>query len=535
MIDIQNLSFQIGVRTLFKNVTLLLQPQKRYGVVGPNGAGKSTFLKVLAGEEKTDGGAVQTPKQAQIGFLRQDHFQYENWNIIDVVIAGNQKLSDALREKDSIFSKEHLSDQDGMRLGTLEEIIFHEQGYEAPARAAILLNGVGIDQKYHDQPLSVLSGGYKLRVLLAQVLFHNPDIMLLDEPTNHLDLISITWLENYLIHSFQGVLVYVSHDRDFLNRLSTDILDIDYETITKYPGDYEHFLKTKTAVSEQKEHLRATQEKKVESLQSFVDRFGAKASKAKQAASKQKMIDRIELVDIPESCQDKPFFNFVFDQQSGKQVLKASHIDKQFEEKIVLKNIHLSIHRGDRCAIIGANGMGKSTLLKIVMKQLSPDQGEFQWQEQARIAYFAQDFQHDMEGAETVLAWLSDQFSDIPEQKIRQTLGQVLFSGDTVKKRVNRLSGGEAARLMLAKIILQKANVLVLDEPTNHLDMQAVDALTESLQQYKGTVLFVSHNRFFIDRIATRVFAITPNHGLQEYQGNYSDYLEKLGKDYLSR
>jgi len=534
MLDIREVGLDVGQKNLFHDVNLLLQPGQRCGITGANGAGKSTFLRVLAGEEITSTGSVEKPKSVSIGILKQDHFRYENDRIIDVVIKGNAALWAAFTEKEHLLQKDDLTDEDGFRLGALEEIIAHENGYEAEAIAQQLLLGLGIAAKYHYGPLSALSGGYKLRVLLAQVLFQKPNVMLLDEPTNHLDIVSIAWLEDFLINSFKGLLVFVSHDRDFLNNLSTKILDIDYETVTEYIGNYESFVKAKEDELVLRQSQLQSQEKQIAHLQRFVDRFGASASKARQAQSRVKMIEKIELTEIKESTNARPYFNFVPSRPSGKSVLKVEHLCKQYDERILLKNVAFNVRRGEKCGIIGANGIGKSTLLKILLNLVNADKGLHEWSETVSVGYFAQDYKVELNQNLSVWEWVESKVV-ASSQEIRNVLGQVLFRGKDVEKRLSMLSGGEAARLILASLILQKHNVLVLDEPTNHLDLESIDSLCEALQKFPGAVLFVSHNRYFIDHIATRIIALTEHEGVRNYLGNYHDYIAQYGQDYLAR
>lgn len=533
MLDVRGMGMEYGQKSLFQEVNLILLPSQRYGVVGANGTGKSTFLKILANEEASSHGSVEKAKSLTIGILKQDHFRYEENRLLDVVIQGNKNLWNALIEKEDLFTKADFTEADGYRLSALEEIIMHENGYEAEATAKNLLLGLGIAEKFHSGPLSALSGGYKLRVLLAQVLFQKPDIMLLDEPTNHLDIISIAWLEEFLKTTFKGLLIFISHDRGFLNNLSTNILDIDYDTVTDYPGNYENFCVTKEERLRLKQCELKNQEKKIEALQGFIDRFGAKASKASQAASRQKMIDRIELVEIKDSNIFKPYFNFQHKKPSGKSVVKVEKLHKNFDERILLKGVSFNIHRGDKCAIIGPNGIGKSTLLKILLKELKADQGDFEWSETVQVGYFAQDYRTELVPEQTIWQWMENTIV-APAQEIRKVLGQVLFRGSDVEKKIAMLSGGESARLIMAKLILEKHNVLIFDEPTNHLDLESIDALIEAIQLFPGAVLFVSHNRYFIDRISTRVLVLTEQHGVQNYLGNYKDYLDQFGKDYLA-
>jgi ATPase subunit of ABC transporter with duplicated ATPase domains len=532
MLDVRSISMEFGKKSLFQNVELILLPSQRYGVVGANGTGKSTFLKILAGEEIPTHGSVEKAKNLNIGILKQDHFRYEEDQLIDVVIQGNAKLWAALIEKNKLYTQENFSEEDGYRLSELEEIIMHQGGYEAEHTAKNLLLGLGISEKFHHGPLSALSGGYKLRVLLAQVLFQQPDIMLLDEPTNHLDILSIAWLQQFL-KTFPGLLIFISHDRGFLNDVSTNILDIDYDTVLNYPGSYDQFVAAKEERLILKQSELKNQEKKIEAMQTFVDRFGAKASKASQAASRQKMIDRIQLVEIKESNIFKPYFNFQQRKPSGKTIINVDNVHKAFHEKVLLKQVNFTIYRGDKCAIVGPNGIGKSTLLKILLKELSLDAGNFAWSETVTVGYFSQDYRTLLDPEQTVLEWVENNVV-ASSQEIRNVLGQVLFRGSDVDKKIAMLSGGESARLVMAKIILEKHNVLILDEPTNHLDLESIDALVEALRAFPGTVLFVSHSRHFIDNISTRVLVLTEQYGAQNYLGNYQEYLEQLGKDYLA-
>jgi ATPase subunit of ABC transporter with duplicated ATPase domains len=534
MLTINSVGLSHGPRTLFKDVDLILLPNKRYGVVGANGSGKSSLLRVLAGEEAPSAGSIEKANNVTVGILKQDHFRYEQDRVIDVVIKGNAELWSAFKEKETLLEKPELSETEGYRLGTLEEIILHNDGYDAQARAENLLIGLGILAKYHYGPLNALSGGYKLRTLLAQVLFQNPDIMLLDEPTNHLDIITIAWLEQFLKTQFKGLLIFVSHDREFLNNLSTIILDIDYGTITSYVGNYDQFEGAKEQTLLQKQNEYDFKEKQIATMQSFVDRFKASANRSRQAMSRQKMIDRIELPEIKNSSMIKPYFHFVPEKPSGKSVLKIEHIAKKFDEHPLLTDISFSLSRVDKCAIIGPNGIGKSTLLKILLGQLSADHGHYQWGETVKIGYFAQDYKEQLPREKTVWEWLEAKAA-VPAQRIRNVLGQVLFRGQDVEKKIGMLSGGESARLVLAQLILEQNNALILDEPTNHLDLESIDALTEALHKFPGAILMVSHNRYFIDRVATRILALSEKKGARNYLGNYHEYLAQYGEDYLAR
>jgi len=457
MINCNSLSLEYGTRHLYKNVQLNLLARNRYAVVGANGSGKSTFLKLLSGEEQPSSGAVDKPKLSTIGILKQDHFRYNDERVIDVVIDGKPALAEALKEKERILNKaDDITDEELYRLAELEETIMAMDGYVADTQAEKILNGLGIPHAAHQGPLSALSGGYKLRVLLAQSLFQDPDILLLDEPTNHLDIVSITWLEDFLIEKYKGLLLFVSHDRQFIDNTATHILDVDYETITQYHGNYEKFLAKKEEVLAQFEAEISHKQGQIAHLQEFVDRFGAKASKAKQAQSRLKMIDRIELPDSKNTSRIQPHFAFTQHRPSGKQVLAVKKLEKAYGEKVLFKNLTFPINRGQKCAVIGANGIGKSTLLKILLNQLTADDGSFEWSETASIGYFA----------------------------------------------------------------------------TNHIDLETIDGLTEGLHKFPGTVICVSHNRYFVQNIATSLLVMT-KHGVEMYQGTYQEYLDKMGHDYL--
>lgn len=533
MLSINQLSMRYGPDVLFEDVSLELQAGKRYGIIGANGAGKSTLLRIIAGQEKPSGGGTSYPKTQKLGLLSQDHYRYENDSVLNVVLQGNDRLWSALQEKEHLLDKVDHTNEDGMRLGELEEIIMEEDGYSAEAVAHELLTGLGIELAKHEGPLSALSGGYKLRTLLAQLLFSKPDILLLDEPTNHLDIVSIHWLEEFLKTSFRGVLLFVSHDRDFLNTVSTHILDVDYQTVTLYPGNYEKALVSKAEQAELRGKTLAGQERKIAHMQSFVDRFGASAAKARQAQSRVKQIEKMELVEIKKTTRAAPDFVFPIVRQSGKMVLEVEGVSKAFGEHRVLNNIKFKVNRGEKIALVGPNGMGKSTLLKIILGKLPADSGSYEWGIETYPAYFAQDHHEMLYESKTALEWLEEQAAHQPSQKIRNTLGRVLLSGEDVKKSVLTLSGGESSRLLMANLMLAKQNVLILDEPTNHLDLESIEALADSLVAYEGTLITVSHDKYFVEKVANRIFAITPN-GLKDFHGSYDEYLKKFGEDFFA-
>lgn len=532
MIIINNLSMAYGAKVLFTDVNLHVKPGNKYGLVGANGAGKSTFFKVLIKEEEPSMGEVNISKKSRVGCLKQDQFLYEDTSIIDTVIAGREELWSALQEKEVLLAKDECDDETGYRLGELEQIVMDNDGYVAEIFAAELLIGLGIKEEYHYQKLSVLSGGYKLRVLLAQSLFNNPDILLLDEPTNHLDIISIYWLESYLKQKFKGALVFISHDLAFLNNVATHILDIDYGDIKPYTGNYDSFVREKILIAEQKLTELNSIEKKIATMQVFVDRFRASAARSTQAASREKQIAKMELPDIQKSSRISPFFNFKQKRPSGKLVLKIEGVAKSFEEKKVLNKVSFTVARGEKIIIIGPNGIGKSTLLKIILDRLKADQGIHEWGYESQISYFAQDHHELLNKSVSVLDWLAEQASGENDNTIRSVLGQVLFRKDEANKNILNLSGGEGARLLLAKIILEESNILILDEPTNHLDIESKETLKKALNNYEGTLLLVTHDRDFASSIATRIIALSTK-GIIDFKGKYSEYLNKHGNDYL--
>ena len=541
MISISNLGKYFGEQTLFEGASIQFNPGERYGVVGANGSGKSTLLKILAGEEQPSEGNVSMPKTARLGILKQDHFAYEENDIIDVVMMGNAELWDAMVEKDALLENAD-KEFDGDRYAILEDIIMANDGYALEARAGEILEGLGIPTPVHRNLLSTLSGGFKLRVLLAQVLAAEPEVLILDEPTNHLDILSIRWLEKFL-ENYRGCSLVVSHDHRFLDNISTCIADVDYETILLYKGNYTAFERQKKEERDRREHEIGKQEKKKAEQQAFIDRFKAKASKARQAQSKVKQIERMEIIELPQSSRRWPRFNFQQVRPTGKMVVKAEDVNKAYGDNKVLHDVELELRRGDRIAIIGPNGIGKSTLLKILIQEkgiqggTTADTGEIEWGHETHPGYFAQDHKEQLGtdgpgGKRTIEDWLWDFCPGEPVGFVRGHLGAVLFSKDEVKKKLTSLSGGEASRLILAKQIIVKPNVLILDEPTNHLDLEAIDSLVKALKKYEGTLIFVSHDRWFVNKLATRILEISES-GINDFEGGYEEYLAKLGDDHL--
>lgn len=530
MINLVDISKRYGAQLLFEDVNLRLDPGKCYGIVGANGAGKSTLLRVITGQEYSDSGQVNIPTKCRLGTLNQDHFAFEDTKIMDVVLKGKPILAEAFEEKEALLNDPDASPE---RIGHLEVVIADHDGYVAESRISEMLEGLGIPTEKHQQTMSVLSGGYKLRVLLAQCLFGDPDVLLLDEPTNHLDIYSIKWLESYLT-SCRGIVVIVSHDREFLNNVCTHIADLDYGTLKLYPGNYDAFLVAKETDEDMRRLEAEKAEKKMGDLQAFVTRFKAKASKARQAQSKAKQIERMEK-DIKEpvySSRVYPAIKFSTIRPPGKQVLEIKNIAKAYGPKKVLSNVTFDVYRGDKVAILGPNGIGKSTLLKIIMDELSADNGTVEWGHETHPQYFSQDHHEEISPNTTAYEWLYQFAPGEPIGVIRGTLGNLLFSGDDVHKPTSALSGGEAARLVIARMVLLKGNVLVLDEPTNHLDMESIESLVKALAEFDGTVLLVSHNRYVVERVATKVLEITPD-GIDLFDGSYHEFIDKLGVDHL--
>jgi ATPase subunit of ABC transporter with duplicated ATPase domains len=529
MIATSSLAKAFGGRTLFEDVSFQLNAGSRYGLVGANGSGKTTFLKIVAGDEPASDGSVSIPGRARLGVLRQDRFLDDAAIILDLAMMGDVDAWNALQERAKIVDH---GEGDPSRLADLEDVLRRDNGYTLEARASAVLEGLGIPMASHRLPLSTLSGGFKLRVLLAQVLIGGPDALLLDEPTNHLDILSIRWLEKFLA-GYRGVALVISHDQRFLDNVATHILDVDYATITLYTGNYTTFTHEKQAVRERKEAEIARAEKIIAEKRAFVDRFGAKATKAKQAQSRLKQIEKIEVEELASSSRRTPLFRFTPERASGRDVLEVVGVSKAYGQKKVLENVSLTVRRGEKVAVIGPNGLGKSTLLKIVMDRLDADAGTVKFGHEVRAGYFAQD--HSDLFDDPKMKPIDYVWEAVPTEAtayVRGQLGRVLFSGDDVEKPIGALSGGEAARLVFGRIIVEKPNVLVLDEPTNHLDIEAIGALVDGLAAFEGTVLFVSHDRWFVSRLATRVVEVTPE-GLRDFPGTYAEYLARCGDDHL--
>ncbi|MFN8010333.1 MAG: ATP-binding cassette domain-containing protein [Holophagaceae bacterium] len=530
MLAVQNLTMRYGSKVLFEDVTTTFNPGRRYGLTGPNGAGKSTFMKILAGELEEQTGTVQRPRK--MGILRQDQFAFDAHRVLDTVIMGNRPLWEALQERDAIYEKAEMTDADGIRVAELEGIVADEDGYTAESDAAVLLAGLDIPESLHDRRMSELQGGQKVRVLLAQALFGNPEALLLDEPTNHLDLDSIHWLEEFL-GRYQGTVIVISHDRHFLNNVCTHIADIDYQTIIQYTGGYDDMVLQKTQVRSRIEAENAQREKKIAQLNEFIQRFAA-GTRSSQVNSRRKEVERLAPGELARSNIQRPFIKFEQRRPSGRHALEFQHVRKAYGEAPVVRDFSANVARGERVAIMGRNGVGKSTLLNALLANapgvtepyVSIDGGEVRWGHEASVGYFAQDFRESIPAGWTMVDWLRQFDPDATVEQIRGVLGQMLFRGEEGTKKTEVLSGGEACRLMFCKLMLQKPNILMLDEPTNHLDLEAVIALNTALQRFEGTLLLVTHDEDLIDEVATRIWHFEDGR-IEDFQGTYEEYLAK--------
>jgi ATPase subunit of ABC transporter with duplicated ATPase domains len=521
-IQVQGVTKGYGSKRLFEDVLVNFTAGRRYGLTGPNGAGKSTFMKILAGDLEPDSGAVQRPEKTSV--LRQDQFAFEEQRVLDVVICGNKKLWAAMTEKDVLLAKEALTDAEGERLGELEGTIAEEDGYSAESEAATLLEGLGIPESEQERRMKELPGGLKLRVLLAQALFGKPDALLLDEPTNNLDLDTIRWLEKFL-NGYEGVLVTISHDRHFLNEICTHIADIDYETIIVYTGGYDEMVMAKSQVRAKVEQENAERTKKITQLQEFVAKFGA-GTRASQVQSRKKQIEKLALADLKKSNIARPYISLSSKRPSGKQTLTIEGLTKSFPDVSIVKSFSALVTKGEKIAIVGRNGVGKTTLCRMLVGELPADAGKLEWGHQVSVGYLAQDHGENIPKGTTVMEWLHDVDPTAGIQDIRGLLGKMLFTGDEGKKPTAALSGGEAVRLLFAKLMLTKDNVLVLDEPTNHLDLESIVALGDALVRYDGTAFVVAHDRDLITQFASRIWAFTPS-GLVDFRGTYDAFLEQ--------
>ena len=524
MITASNLSIQFGAKPLFENVSVTFGNGNRYGLIGANGCGKSTLMKILSGELEPTAGNVSVDPNMRVGLLKQDQFAYEDYRVLDAVIMGYERLWEVSQERDRIYSLPEMSDEEGMRVADLEVEFAEMDGYSAEARAGELLEGIGIPVEQHYGPMSAVAPGWKLRVLLAQALFSDPDILLLDEPTNNLDINAIRWLEEFLDGS-KATMVIISHDRHFLNSVCSHMADLDFGKLQVFPGNYDEYMTAATQARERVQSENAKKKVKMAELQTFVSRFSANASKARQATSRAKQLEKIKLVEIVPSSRVSPFIRFDQDKPLRRLAVEATSISKSFDEGPLFANLSMSIEAGSRVAILGQNGIGKTTLARCLLQDIESDSGEIKWSENAKVGYFAQDNAAEFEKDISLFDWITQwQPPGADEQLLRATLGRMLFSRDDSEKSVKVVSGGEERRLMFGKIILQRPNVIVMDEPTNHLDMESIEALNLALENYPGTLIFISHDRDFVSSLATRIIDMTAD-GIIDFSGTYDEYL----------
>ena len=538
MLVAANITQQFGAKPLFENVSVKFGDGNRYGLIGANGAGKSTFMKILCGILEPSAGNVSKETTERMAYLRQDQFAYEDQRVLDVVMMGHEEMWAAMREKDAIYANPEASEDDYMHAAELEGRFAEYDGYTAEARAGELLLGVGIDSALHDGPMQNVAPGWKLRVLLCQALFANPDILLLDEPTNNLDINTIRWLEDVL-NARDCTMVIISHDRHFLNQVCTHMADLDYGTLTVYPGNYDDYMEASTLARQRQQAASARAKEKIQDLQEFVRRFSANKSKAKQATSRLKLIDKLKPEDVKPSSRQYPWIRFDYDDKDKLHRLACEIENVTFaydDGKPLFDTFTLALSAGDRLAIIGENGVGKTTLMKLMVGDLTPQKGQVKWAEKARFGYYAQDHAAEFAGDESLTEWIAE-YSRITaaatgednETLLRGTLGRLLFSGDEVKKSVNVISGGEQGRMLFGKLMLSRPNVLLMDEPTNHLDMESIESLNTGLDKFNGTLVFISHDREFVSSLATRILEIRLDGTIVDYRGTYEEYLASQG------
>ncbi len=538
MLVAANITMQFGVKPLFENVNVKFGEGYRYGLIGANGAGKSTFMKILCGALEPSAGNVSKDKHERMAYLKQDQFAYEDMRVLDVVLMGHEEMWACMSERDAIYANPEATEDDYMKAADLEHQFAEFDGYTAESRAGELLLGVGIPIEQHNGPMSQVAPGWKLRVLLCQALFANPDILLLDEPTNNLDINTIRWLEDVL-NNRDSTMIIISHDRHFLNQVCTHMADLDYGKITTYAGNYDDFMEAAQAARERQSNANAKAKERIAELQTFVRRFSANASKAKQATSRMKLIDKLKPEDVKPSSRQYPWIRFDYDekQKLHRQAVEIENMSFTYEggERKIFNNLTLTINAGERIAVIGENGVGKTTFLKLLMGEVSPQFGTIKWAEKAYPGYYAQDHSAQFAGEQSLTEWIAgyaratiEDGGDL-ETLIRGTLGRLLFSGDEVKKPVNVISGGEQGRMLFGKLMLSKHNVLLMDEPTNHLDMESIEALNSGLEKFPGTLVFVSHDREFVSSLSTRVLEVKNDGRIIDYLGGYEDYLASQG------
>ena len=524
MISANNITLRVGKKALFEDVNIKFTEGNCYGLIGANGAGKSTFLKILSGQlEPTKGDIVITPGQ-RLSFLQQDHFKYDAYPVLDTVIMGNERLYQIMKEKEAIYAKEDFTDEDGIRASELEGEFAEMNGWEAESDAATLLNGLGVDTEFHYTQMADLTGSMKVKVLLAQALFGNPDILLLDEPTNHLDLPAIEWLEEFLIN-FDNTVIVVSHDRYFLNKVCTHTADIDYGKIQLYAGNYDFWFESSQLLIKQMKEANKKKEEKIKELQEFISRFSANASKSKQATSRKRALEKIQLDDMRPSSRKYPYIDFRPNREIGNEVLMVENLSKTIDGVKVLDNISFTLGREDKVAFVGANEQAITTFFKILTGEMEPDEGNYKWGVTSSQAYFPKDNTQEFDNDLTITDWLT-QYSEIKDATyVRGFLGRMLFPGEDGVKRVRVLSGGEKVRCLLSKMMISGANILILDEPTNHLDMESITALNNGLIKFPGVILFTSHDHQFVQTTANRIMEILPNGKLVDKITTYDEYL----------
>ena len=531
MIAAHNVTLRLGKKALFENVNIKFTEGNCYGLIGANGAGKSTFLKILSGQLDTTNGDITITPGERLSFLQQDHFKYDEFPVLDTVIMGNARLYEIMKEKDAIYAKEDFNDADGIKASELEGEFAEMDGWEAESNAAQLLNGLGIDTEIHYSIMGDLNGNEKVKILLAQALFGNPDILLLDEPTNHLDLDAIAWLEEFLIN-FENTVIVVSHDRYFLNKVCTHTADIDYGKIQLYAGNYDFWFESSQLLVKQMKEANKKKEEKIKELQEFISRFSANASKSKQATSRKKALEKIELDDMKPSSRKYPYIDFRPEREIGNEVLQVEGLSKTIDGEKVLDNIEFTIGREDKVAFVGGNELAKTTLFKILMGEMEPDEGTYKWGITTTQAYFPKDSTQEFDNDLVIADWLT-QYSEIKDATyVRGFLGRMLFAGEDGVKKVRVLSGGEKVRCLLSKMMISASNVLILDEPTNHLDMEAITALNNGLTKFQGVVLFASHDHQFVETTANRIMEIVPGGTLIDKITTYDEY---LANDELAR
>ena len=525
MITVENLSLSFNGTNLFKDVNLKFTPGNCYGIIGANGAGKSTFLKILCGELEPTTGSVSIPKNVRLSVLKQNHYAYDDYTVLDTVIMGNARLYEIMKTKDELYSKSDFSEEDGLLVSELENEFAELNGWEAESDASKLIQGLGLSEDILNSPMSALDGNEKVKVLLAQALFGNPDIILLDEPTNHLDINAINWLEEFL-SDYEGTVIVVSHDRHFLNNVCTHTVDIDYTKIKMYVGNYEFWYESSQLMQKMQKQQNKKKEEKIKELQSFIERFSANKSKSKQATARKKLLDKITVEEMPASSRRYPFIGFNMDREAGKDILRVESLSKTIDGEKLLNNISFTLNKGDKVAFISKNEHSITTLFRILTEEIEPDEGTFRWGVSTSRSYFPKDNSSFFENCDlSILDWMRQYSKDTTETYLRGFLGRMLFSGDDIFKPVKVLSGGEKVRCMFSRMMLYGSNVLILDQPTNHLDLESITAVNNGLINFKGNILFTSQDHEFIQTVADRIIEITPD-GLIDRMCTYDEYIQ---------